>query len=91
MLENDRVTLRAREARIAALEAQVEDYRQQLAAAVKRAVSRNQALVKLQMRPARPAATKLPLRGVTVRRNGKATPKQKRRSKRQSRHDRRAS
>jgi hypothetical protein len=41
MLESDRATLRARVARIAALEAQLQDYRQQLATVIKRAVAKN--------------------------------------------------
>ena len=45
MLESDRVSLRAREARIAELEAQVEDYRQQLARLIARAVAKNRILV----------------------------------------------
>ena len=45
MLESDRAALRAREARIAALEAQVEDYRQQLSLVIVRAVAKHRALV----------------------------------------------
>jgi plasmid replication DNA-binding protein KfrA len=52
MLESDRATLRAREARIAALEAQVEDYRRQLATVIERAVSRNRTLAQRKPRPA---------------------------------------
>jgi len=44
MLESDRATLRARDARIVALEAQVEDYRRQLATVFERAVTRNRTL-----------------------------------------------
>jgi hypothetical protein len=44
MLESDRATLRAREARIAALQAQVEGYRRQLATVIERAVTRNRTL-----------------------------------------------
>lgn len=43
-LEGDRATLRARDARIADLQEQVEDYRRQLATVVTRAVARNRAL-----------------------------------------------
>src|ERR1019366_1528196 len=46
MLESDRTTLRARDARIAALEAQVEDYRRQLATVITRAVAKNRAPTK---------------------------------------------
>ncbi len=49
MLESDRVTLRARDGRIADLEAQVETYRQQLATVIARAVTRN------RVRAGRPA------------------------------------
>ena len=52
MLESDRVMLRAREARIAALEAQVEDYRRQLATVIERAVTRNRTLAARKSRPA---------------------------------------
>jgi len=52
MLESDRATLRAREARIAALEAQIEDYRRQLARVIERAVSRNRTLAARKPRPA---------------------------------------
>ena len=44
MLESDRATLKAREARITALEAQVEDYRRQLATVITRAVAKNRSL-----------------------------------------------
>jgi len=52
MLESDRVTLRAREERIAALEATIEDFRQQLARIVTRAVARNRAVAKTEPHPA---------------------------------------
>lgn len=61
MLESDRATLKAREARITALEAQVEDYRQQLAKIITRAVAKNCALARRKPRvtwkgkPRRPA------------------------------------
>lgn len=51
MLESDRTTLRARDARIAALEAQVEDYRRQLATVIERTVSRNRTLAARKPRP----------------------------------------
>jgi hypothetical protein len=51
MLESDRTTLRAREVRIAALEAQVEDYRRQLGRVIERAVSRNRMLAARKPRP----------------------------------------
>jgi hypothetical protein len=51
MLESDRATLRARDARIAALEAQIEDYRRQLATVIARAVNRNRMLLARKPRP----------------------------------------
>jgi hypothetical protein len=66
MLESDRATLRAREARIAALETQVEDYRRQLAAVISRAVIRNRTLAARKPRPAnRPMPRSKPKRRVT--------------------------
>jgi hypothetical protein len=52
MLEGDRATLRAREARIAALDAQVEDYRRQLARLIERVVTKNRTLAARKPRPA---------------------------------------
>jgi hypothetical protein len=52
MLESDRATLRARETRITALEAQVYDYRRQLATVIARTVSRNRMLLARKRRPA---------------------------------------
>lgn len=57
MLESDRVTLRAREARIAELEAQLEEQRQQLARLIARAVGKNRALID---RPTRPPSRRKP-------------------------------
>jgi hypothetical protein len=55
MLESDRATLRARETRIVDLEAQVEDYRRQLATVIARAVTRNRLLSERKPRfPKRP-------------------------------------
>jgi hypothetical protein len=54
MLESDRATLRAREARVTDLEAQVEDYRRQLATLVERAVNRNRTLAQRKARSANP-------------------------------------
>ena len=56
MLEMDRVTLKVREARIAELEGQVEDFRQQLARLIARRVAKNRALVERKSR-ARPRPT----------------------------------
>src|ERR1019366_9014559 len=70
MLESDRATLRAREARIVALEAQVEDYRRQLATVIERAVSRNRTLAARTPRPAkRPKPPTKPKRRVTPKKS----------------------
>jgi hypothetical protein len=53
MLEVDRATLRAREERIATLEAQIEDYRRQLGTVIERAVARNRRLAARKPSPAR--------------------------------------
>jgi hypothetical protein len=53
MLESDRATLRAREARIADLEAQIEDYRRQIATLVERLVIRNRPGAKRKRRAAK--------------------------------------
>lgn len=50
MLESDRAILRARDARIAALETQVESYRQQLGAFITRAVVKNRSLTQAKPR-----------------------------------------
>jgi len=50
MLESDRAALTAREARIAELEAQVEDYRRQLALVITRAVTKNRMVVERKPR-----------------------------------------
>ena len=70
MLESDRATLRARAARIVALEAQVEDYRRQLATVIERAVSRNRTLAARKPRPAkRPKPPTKPKRRVTPKKS----------------------
>ena len=52
MLETDRATLKTREARIAALETQLEDYRRQVNTFIERAVTRNRMLAERKARPA---------------------------------------
>ena len=52
MLETDRATLKTREARIAALETQLEDYRRQVTTFIERAVTRNRMLAERKARPA---------------------------------------
>jgi hypothetical protein len=85
MLESDRATLRAREARIAALETQVEDYRQQLATVIARAVTRNRALAlaarKPRPPPNRPQSQSKPKRRVIPKKPARR-PKSKGRAKR---------
>ena len=81
MLESDRATLRARDARIAALEAQLEDYRRQLASVVTRAVARNRALAEAKPRALeRPRVGPVRTRRATAGKRGRA--KSKHRSKR---------
>jgi 23S rRNA maturation mini-RNase III len=58
MLESDRATLKARETRIAELEAQIEDYRRQLALVICRAVAQNRALAERKPLPALRAKNK---------------------------------
>lgn len=82
MLESDRATLKAWETRIAELEAQVEDYRQQLAKIITRAVAKNRALVERELRPvARPERKASPKRRASPK-PSRPKPKSKRRAKR---------
>jgi hypothetical protein len=80
MLEADRATLKAREARIVDLEAQVEDYRKQLALVITRAVAKNRALVERKSRPAPRPKSKPPAK----RRQTSKKPRRKLKSKRRS-------
>ncbi len=80
MLESDRATLRARELRIAALQAQVEDYRRQLATVIARTVSRNRTLLARKPRPAnRPKPPTKPKRRIDSKK-----PARRRRPKRRA-------
>ena len=82
MLESDRAALRARETRIAALEAQVEDYRRQVATVIERAVARNRTLASHKPRPAnRPKARTKMKRRVALKKVARR-PKPKTRGKR---------
>src|ERR1017187_7612345 len=82
MLERDRGTLRARDARIAALETQVEDYRRQFARVIERAVTRNRKLAERRPRPAnRLKPQSKPKRRVTSKKRARR-PKPKGRLKR---------
>jgi hypothetical protein len=82
MLESDRATLRARDARIAALETQVEDYRRQFARVIERAVTRNRKLAERRPRPAnRLKPQSKPKRRVTSKKRARR-PKPKGRLKR---------
>jgi hypothetical protein len=82
MLETDRATMKAREARIKDLEAQMDDYRRQLATVITRALAKNRAAVERKERPVTRARAKRPAkrRGVLKRSNRK--PKTKHRAKR---------
>jgi hypothetical protein len=81
MLESDRATLTAREARIVELEAQAEDYRRQLARVIARTVAKNRVLAVRepratpQRRSKRPAkrrpSTKKPARQSTSKRRSR--------------------
>lgn len=81
MLESDRVSLRAREARIAELEAQVEEHRQQLARLIARAVARNRALVRPKSPPARRSKSKPQAKPRRIFRTPPRTSMPKRRTK----------
>ncbi len=77
MLESDRAALRAREARVAALEVQVEDYRRQLATVIARVVTRNRTLASRKRRDAnRPKPLTTPKRRVAPKKTARrARPK----------------
>jgi hypothetical protein len=82
MLESDRATLNAREGRITELEAQVEDYRRQLATVIARAVAKNRALAERKPRSvARPKPKVAPKRRAGPK-PSRRKPKSKRRSQR---------
>ena len=78
MMESDRAQLRAKEIRISDLQTQVEDYRQQLAKVIARAVARNRAVTK------RKASAVIPSRkDVTAKRRARLSkPKRKSAQKR---------
>jgi len=82
MLESDRSTLKAREARIAELEAQVEDYRQQLALVITRAVVKNRVLVERKRRTEPRPKSKRPAARSSSHKKPRQKLKLKRRSKR---------
>ena len=82
MLESDRATLRGREARIAALEQQVEDYRRQLARVIERAVARNRTLVEHKPRPANRAKSQSKPKRRVIPKKPASRPKPKGRAKR---------
>jgi hypothetical protein len=82
MLEGDRATLRAREASISALEAQIEDYRRQLARLIERAVTRNRTPAEGKPRPAnRPKRATKAKRRASAKKPARR-PKPKRRARR---------
>src|ERR1039458_110384 len=82
MLEGDRAMLKAREARILGLEAQLEDYRRQLATVIARAVAKNQALVERKPRSTPRPKFKRPARRRPSPKKPRRPTKSKRRSQR---------
>ncbi len=82
MLESDRATLRAREQRISALAAQVEEYRVQLARLIARAVAKNRALSERPPRPVARPTSKAPRTRRAPRKASRPTRHSKDRSRR---------
>ena len=82
MLESDRVSLRAREARITELESQVEEYRQQLARLIARAVAKNRILVDRKTQAPGRRKPGLPARRGPSAKKPRPTPKSRRRARR---------
>jgi hypothetical protein len=82
MLENDRAILRAREARIADLEAQIENYRAELAAVIAQATARGRKAGRRTPRPLRTAKIQEKSRKRTVLKARRATAQVRRRIKR---------
>ncbi|HEY6240094.1 MAG TPA: DNA-binding protein [Burkholderiales bacterium] len=82
MLESDRATLKAREVRIADLEAQVADYRRQLALVITRAVAKCRTLIERKPRAASRSKLKRPAGRRVAARKDRRPPKSKRRAKR---------
>ena len=80
MLESDRATLKARDTRIAELEAQVEDCQRQLALVITRAVAKNRALAERKPR----SAPRSKLKASPKRRASPRPPRPKHKSKRRS-------
>jgi hypothetical protein len=82
MLESDRATLRGREARILALEAQVGDYRRQLATVIAHTVAKNRALVERKSRSGPRPKSKPPARRRPNPKKSRRPSESKRRSQR---------
>ncbi len=82
MLESDRATLKARETRIAELEAQVEDCGRQLARVISRAVAKNRALLERKPSAVARAKQKPPAKRRAKPKTPSRIPKSKRRAKR---------
>jgi hypothetical protein len=82
MLESDRATLKAREKRIVEFEAQVEDYRRQLALVITRAVTKNRVLAERKARPVPRAKQKLKAKRRAVLKKPTRTARAKRKAKR---------
>jgi hypothetical protein len=81
MLESDRATLKARETRITELEAQVEEYRRQLALVITRAVAKNRVLAERKARPVPRAKQKLKSKRRAVLKKPTRAPPAKRKAK----------
>jgi len=82
MLESDRAILRARDARIADLEAQVEHYRAQLAAVVAQTTARGRRAARRTPRPVRRARIQEKSRKQTALKSRDPAPQMRRRAKR---------
>ena len=82
LLESDRAVLRARDARIADLEAQLEATRQQLATVVKRAIARTRTLAARKPRGVARPKPKVVKKPQAARKPARRTPPLKRRSQR---------
>ena len=82
LLDSDRAVLRARDQRIADLEAQLAAARQQLATVVKRAIARTRALAARQPRGVVPATPKIVKKSPAARKPARRTPPSKHRLKR---------
>jgi hypothetical protein len=79
MLESDRAALRSRDTRIATLEAQLEDYRQQLATLITRAIAKNRTQAERRPRVDRRASKLVTKRRAALGSGRRLKPKQRNR------------